>query len=336
LSVKSKIQNPKSKIQNPIGPIVSIGDLVADLIVVIPRLPVEAGQHQLAQEIQLEPGGGANFLIAGARLGQPMAAIGALGADVWGYQVAALMQAEGVDLSEVQHTGATTTVVVLVSRSGEHVFLGKYGHGSKIKLSEPGVQLLKRAGAIYCAGYTLSEAHLADLTLEAMHVAKQTGIPIFFDPGPQIAEAPLALKRAVLSLADTVLATEAEVSLLTGGSVCDLMESGPRLVVVKRGPAGCAIYADGKASPIIEAPGYPVPVVDTTAAGDSFNAAFMVATLRGWPIEDCAKLANATGAAKVKKLGGGRNVPTLAETQSIINQFKIQLNSPNSLTHLTH
>ena len=46
-----------------IGPIVSIGDLVADLVVAIPTLPAEAGRHQIAEEIRLEPGGGANFLI---------------------------------------------------------------------------------------------------------------------------------------------------------------------------------------------------------------------------------------------------------------------------------
>ena len=82
-------------------PIVSIGDLVADLIVSIPTLPAEAGHHQIAEEIQLEPGGGANLLIAGARLGYPMAAIGALGDDLWGYEVAGLIRSEGVDLSGV-------------------------------------------------------------------------------------------------------------------------------------------------------------------------------------------------------------------------------------------
>ena len=107
-----------------IGPIVSIGDLVADLVVAIPTLPAEAGRHQIAEEIRLEPGGGANFLIAGARRGYPMAAVGVLGDDRWGREVAGLIRDEDVDLSGVQYQGSTTRVVVLVSRAGEHLFLG--------------------------------------------------------------------------------------------------------------------------------------------------------------------------------------------------------------------
>jgi sugar/nucleoside kinase (ribokinase family) len=121
------------------------------------------------------------------------------------------------------------------------------------------------------------------------------------------------------------LLTEEELSLFAAGSIPDLIDLGPSTVVVKRGPNGCAIYTRGIDSPL-EAPGYPVSVVDSSAAGDSFNAAFMVATLWGWPLVDCASLANAAGAAKVKKLGGGRNVPTLAEVQAIITKFDVDLN----------
>jgi sugar/nucleoside kinase (ribokinase family) len=298
--------------------------LVADLIVAIPTLPAEAGQHQNADEIRLEPGGGANFLIAGARLGYPMAAIGVLGDDHWGRLVAALIEAEGVDLAGVQRVGTTTMVIVLVSQSGEHVFLGKHGQTGKIVLTELEITMIKGAGAIYLAGYTLLEAGLVELALEATRLAKQTGIPIFFDPGPQIAQVSPALRQTFLSLVDTVFAAEAEIPLLVSGSVTDLINLGPSTVVVKRGPAGCVIYERDQQSPLLEAPGYPVPVVDTSAAGDSFNAGFMAARLWGWSLADAARLANAVGAAKVKKLGGGRNVPTLAEVRAIINQFGIE------------
>lgn len=323
LHPKSKIVNPKSKIPNPIT---SIGDLVADLIVSIPTLPAEAGQHQVADDIRLEPGGGANFLIAGARLGYPMAAIGALGDDEWGHRVAEMIRAEGVDLSGVKHNGTTTTVIVLVSQSGDHVFLGKYGHGSKITLSQPDSELIKRSGGIYGAGYTLSETRLVDLAIEAMFLARQSNIPVFFDPGPQMAAVSADVRDTVLPLVSVVLATEEELPFLVeSGSVVDLMTLGPQMVVVKKGQEGCQIYTDGRASPKIEAPGYPVPVVDTSAAGDSFNAAFIAAMLWGWALPDCAKLANAVGAAKVQKLGGGRNVPTPAEVRHVIEQFEIGL-----------
>jgi len=103
------------------------------------------------------------------------------------------------------------------------------------------------------------------------------------------------------------------------------MQAGPTTVVVKRGPGGCVVYQHEQTEPPAELPGYPVPVADTSAAGDSFDAAFMVGAVWGWPVVHCATLANVMGAAKVQKLGGGRNVPTLAEVQAVITQFSVTL-----------
>ncbi len=324
---QSPLSNPIAKAepnrQPSLPPILSIGDLAADLIVSIPTLPVEATQHQVVDTIQLEPGGTANFLIAGARLGYPMGTIGAIGDDNWGQQVAKILQGEGIDLSGLRQEGTTTTVIVLVSKTGEHVFLGKYGHGSKIELVQSDVNLIKQAGAIYFTGYTLHEERLVNLTLEVLHQAKEASIPVFFDPGPQMFDVPLPLRHQILARVDTVLATAEELpSLVETGLISDLMKIGPRSVIVKHGSAGCVFYSQEDP---LKAAGYPVSVVNTSAAGDSFNAAFMIARLWGWSLENCAKLANAVGAAKVQKLGGGRNVPTLSEVRAIIDNFDIGL-----------
>ena len=310
-------------------PILSIGDLVADIIVSIPALPARAGQHQIAREMRLEPGGGANFLIAGARLGYPMTAIGALGADDWGQQVAALVQAEGVDLSGVEHTGTTTTVIVLVAPGGEHVFLGRHGHGPTVSLGKRATGLLHRAGAVFCAGYTLCEARLTNLTLAALTQAKSAGIPVYFDPGPQMGDVPAETRTQVLSLVDVLLTTEEELPLLVDGTTpTNLLKLGLQTVVVKRGADGCAVYTADQPEPVVELAGHPVEVVDTSAAGDSFNAGFMVGQLRGLSLRESATLANAVGAAKVQKLGGGRSVPTRAEVQAIIDHFQVDLSTP--------
>jgi ribokinase len=306
--------------------IVSIGDLVADVIVSIPHLPVEAKQHQIADRIQIEPGGGANFLIAGARLGYPMAGIGVLGDDLWGHQVARMIAAEGVDMSAVRHSGTTTTVIVLVGQAGDHVFLGQYGHGPVITVEAPMLEKLGHAGAIFCAGYTLREQRLLDLTLEAMHLAKQNQIPVYFDPGPQITEVTVPIRTEIVSLIDVLLGTDEEIALMVDRkNLADLMRVGPHTIVMKRGPQGCVVYENRGSDPAATIPGHPVPVVDTSGAGDSFNAAFMVARLRGWTVIESARLANVVGAAKVQKLGGGCNMPTLAEITELVSQFNLKL-----------
>jgi ribokinase len=312
---------------NYVSPIISIGDLVADLIVSIPGLPAEAGQHQVAQEIRLEPGGGANFLIAGARLGVPMAAIGALGNDDWGHRVAEIIRAEGIDMTGVRHSGTTTLVIVLVGQGGEHVFLGQYGHSEPVNLRPADVEQLKTCGAVFCAGYTLNENHLLDMAIEAMRLARLHHRPVFFDPGPQMVDVPKYIRRELLPLVNTLLLTEDEIPLLTAGGAADLLDSGPEMIVVKQGAAGCTLYRRGRAP--VKAPGYPVTIKDTSAAGDSFNAAFITATQWGWSPAECAQLANAVGAAKVQKLGGGRSVPTRANVQAVIDQFDIRIKLPD-------
>ena len=66
--------------------VLALGDLVADLVFTIPQLPVMAEQHQKAHSVSIEPGGAGNFLIAGARLGMGMHALGAIGDDALGDQ----------------------------------------------------------------------------------------------------------------------------------------------------------------------------------------------------------------------------------------------------------
>ena len=77
----------------------TLGDLVADLIVPIPSLPIEAGRHQLAKWMQLEAGGTCNTLIMAQRLGLRTVAIGVMGKDPVGGHVRSVLAEEGVDLT---------------------------------------------------------------------------------------------------------------------------------------------------------------------------------------------------------------------------------------------
>src|SRR5512133_957458 len=130
--------------------VISIGDLVADLVVQIPHLPVEAARHQLAQSLTVEPGGAGNFLIAGARLGMCMLELGVIGDDLFGSAIRDILEREGIDLSGlVQQVGSTTTsVVVLADEAGRHVFLGKYGVGPELVYPESWEKKIRTTDAV--------------------------------------------------------------------------------------------------------------------------------------------------------------------------------------------
>jgi sugar/nucleoside kinase (ribokinase family) len=111
--------------------VVTVGDLVADVVAAVPQLPLEVGRYQEARFVRLEPGGAGNFLIAGARLGMRMVALGALGDDAFGRDVATTLAHEGVDMALVAHLPEinTTTVIVLNDDHGQTVMTGAYSEG---------------------------------------------------------------------------------------------------------------------------------------------------------------------------------------------------------------
>ena len=104
--------------------VASVGDLVVDLVFTIPSLPIMPEQIQMAQGPHTEPGGAGNFLITGARLGLTMHALGSLGDDIYGHEVAQILAQEGVDTSGIAHAAGSTSTLVLVfvDEAGQHAF----------------------------------------------------------------------------------------------------------------------------------------------------------------------------------------------------------------------
>ncbi|MBN2554368.1 MAG: carbohydrate kinase family protein [Anaerolineales bacterium] len=299
-------------------PIIGIGDIVADVVVRIPTLPVDAEDFFLASDFEFEAGGTANFLIMAARLGAPAVALGSIGIDVWGNEVRNMLEAESIDMSLISAAGTTTRALVLVDEQGRHAFIGKFGQADDPGLSERQRKVLQGAGATFASGYSLSEMHLAEFTLQAMQIAGDGGAQRSFDPGPAYPGLPGVLKERVLALTDVLFVTEEELPAVSTAGVNALFDLGPRMVVIKRGKDGCRVYA--QSGLVAEHNGFIVPVVDTTAAGDSFAAGFLTAITAGLPVDACARLGNAVGAAKVQKLGGGRNVPHLGDVRTILER----------------
>jgi ribokinase len=309
--------------------VVTVGDFVADLVVSIPGLPAEPGVHQLASSIAVEPGGSGNFVIAGSHLGLDMRFLGVRGVDPFGQLAASALENEGIDTTGLicQENGSTTTVIVLVDEAGQHVFLGKYGTGPEVVVSPGWLEQIDTASAVFVSGYTLHEARLVKAAQECIQFARQHDIPVFFDPGPFGVGMPERLIRGILEKTSVLLLTEEEIPLVVQGKAgleaCRmLLRTGPNLVCVKRGSKGCVILT---ADQEIQHPGYPVEVRDTNAAGDSFDAAFVYGYLSRWSLDSMAAFANAMGAAKVKKLGSGTQVPTLEEVLDLLKSYPTQI-----------
>lgn len=298
--------------------VVSIGDLVADVTLGVPALPIQAGQDQMIERMDLEPGGAGNFLIMGARLDLNMIALGVVGGDeTFGAAVLNMLRYEGVDVHLVhrQPGGGTTVVFVLADSHGQHVFLGQHGQGERIPFSGEWKQAILRADIVMGWGYTTKEERIAGAFLEGVQFAKENQRSVFFDPGPYMHDADGAFWKEILACCHAVLLTEEEMPAFVEGKAPRLLDYGPEMVCVKRGERGCALYTKDET---VEHAGFRVPLRDTTAAGDAFAAGFVQAWLEKKTLPEIAAFANAVGAAKVQKFGSGRQVPTKEEVLQLL------------------
>lgn len=302
--------------------VVCYGDLVTDLVIAVERLPIEPERVQDVRAISVEPGGAGNFLITAARLGARAVAFGAVGEDAYGQAVYDMLQAEGVDVSYTQRGAGSANVLVLVivDDAGQHVFLVRDGAGDPFVLDARSAALIQSADLFFMPGYALHERRMAGSAVEAARLAAEAGVPVMNDLGPIVSEA--GAREAALEivrLSKVSLLTADEAMRFTGeraeaDAARWMLEQGTRHVVIKRGSAGCVVFsADGE----YVVPGIPVPARDTTAAGDAFAAGFAVAWLKHRDVCRAAEFANCVGAAKVQKLGSGRQCPTAAEVAAV-------------------
>lgn len=294
--------------------LVVLGDLVADLVVPIERLPLLPGNNlRWAEGIFVEPGGAGNVLVAARRLNLATAALGHVGADGYGRELLDMLATQGVSLDEtaVCPDRATVLCMVLTDTLGQHAYLGiKDGLGHwPFPVQWPAV--IAEAAALYTDGYTLYDIIAPDDVFAAFATARANATPSFFDPGPSVEFIPRESVLRALAACDVLLLTEPEAAWLVGEqrrekTVRELLALGASTVVLKLGADGCLVANETET---IHVPAFPVDVVDTVGAGDSFAPGFIAGWTRGGGLRACATLGNAMGALAATQRGAGSRLP---------------------------
>lgn len=315
-----------------IGQLLTVGDLVLDIIMPV-TLPVRGGEHQAPAWRRTEPGGAANTIVTALNLGLAVAVTGTVGDDIYGAAILDPLRARGANLDHVLiMPGSDSTLVLTLTDpvSGEHVFIGHYGGGPEMTYP-PGLDAtIAQADAVFFSGYSLVEERIRRAVLRALDSAHRAGKPIYMDAGPLLTLADQQQVSWALARTGTLFLTEDETALVAGPQAvhdyAGLLARGPHTLVIKRGARGCTIL---DASGALDVPAYPVAqIVDTVGAGDAFDAAFIAGRLAGLSPRDCGRLANATGAAAIQKVGAGTNAPTRAEIWQVIAEAGERLEWP--------
>jgi ribokinase len=251
--------------------------------------------------------------------------IGRVGYDVFADHLKASLAAAGVDVSAVNATRSQPTGVALiwVDRKGQNSIV--VASGANHAMAATDVEAMRKVFRGASLALFQLETPL-DTVAAALALARQEGARTMLDPAPA-----QPLSPELLALVDILTPNESEALMLLGrpparvslDEAPELAEAlrrlGPRNVVLKLGDQGA--YYRGE-SGAFHAPAFPVEVRDTTAAGDTFNAALAVALAQGQTIEQALPFANAAAAISVTRLGAQASAPARAEVDQLLADHK--------------
>jgi len=297
----------------------------------------------------------ANIAVGAARLGLEVAMLTRVGDEHNGRFVRETLAAEGVDVSHVKTDPRRLTALVFLSIRDRDTFpLIFYRHDCAdmaIAAGDFDAAFIGAAQALLVSGTHFSQPEIAAVCLRAIRQARRFVFDIDYRPvlwglaspgmGEQrfVASSHVTQKlQEVIPLAHLVIGTEEEFHIAGGCEDTDealrrLRRLSTAVFVVKRGPLGCSVHADGQS---IRGPGFPVEVFNILGAGDGFAAGFLSGWLRDLPLEECARRANACGALVVSRHGCAPAMPSQEELALFLSRqdWPYRLRESAELNHL--
>jgi len=294
-------------------------------------------------------GSPANMSVGCRRLGLNTALLTAFGQDPVGDFVAHFLGKEGVDIRfSPRKPGRHTSIVVLGIEPPDKfplVFYRENCADGALTIEDVLAAPIADSRVFAFAGTNLSKEPVRSATLYAAGLAGKAGASVVLDLDfrPDQWHDPRAYgiaMRSALSCVDIVLGTEDEINAalltdprsirLTDSQMSDarvsgntaqnvqiLLESGPQLVLEKRGQEGCRIHQCN--CPPEDVPGFLVTVQNILGAGDAFGAGFLYGYVKGWDLRKAVRLGNACGAMVVSRHGCSVAMPSWEEVTTFVN-----------------
>ena len=298
-----------------------VGSLNMDIVVSMPRLP-RLGETMHGERVRYVPGGkGANQAYGLARLRAPVAMVGLLGTDAFGGRIREQLAEAGVMLEAVEMSDGHATGTAHIAHTPEDNCIVVVP-GANAACDAAYVE--RHAATIRRAAVTVAQLEIPPAAVErAFAIAKEAGGMTVLNPAPAA-----RLPESLLALTDYLTPNETEWAMLSGAPeaadarggreedrrLADSLQAWEAArrtkVIVTRGAAGCSFLADGQLATV---PAPSVRVVDTTGAGDAFNAAFAYGLLLGKPLRDNCAFAVAAASRAVQVFGAQDGMPRLED-----------------------
>ena len=291
--------------------IIIVGSTNMDMVVTTDRIPVP-GETILANTFFMNPGGkGANQAVTVARLGGKVKFITKIGNDVFGHQSIQLFDEEGIDTKYILSDSELPSGVALITvdKLGENSIVVAAGANGNLYPTDLTENILSD---ISNAKILLMQLEIPIKTVNYLaKYAVSQGVKVILNPAP-MAEVSEDLLKCLYAI--TPNSTEAE--MLSGIKISDLesakeaakkiSDKGVDNIILTLGSKGALVYEAGKIELVAAEK---VNAIDTTAAGDVFNGAFVVSLAQGKGLLEATKFASKAAAISVTRIGAQSSIP---------------------------
>jgi sugar/nucleoside kinase (ribokinase family) len=241
-----------------------------------------------------------------AKLGASVSFVGVIGRDALGDFVRGRLAAASIDLSHLKRVNRERTGITVwhSNLKGQRGGLTYPGTIPLLQANDVKSVLLAQTRHLHVGHYFLLEK-IHQQAARLFRVAKELGLTTSLDCNYDPKEKWDSGIREVLRYTDIFFPNETEAKRLSGSrsvqSAAKLLGAMARVVVVKLGAQGALAYTEGKT---ILKPARKVHVVDTTGAGDSFNAGYLARFLVGGSVAQCMSAGIAAASRCVTRVGG--------------------------------
>lgn len=284
-----------------------IGEINADLIISGNVVPLFNQTEQIVESANLVLGSSAVIFASGcAKLGLSVVYLGKVGNDLFGTFMLDSMRAIGIDTSGVVvDPNIGTGLSIILADKNDRAILTYPGTISELVYDEIDMALIKQSRHLHLSGFYLLDKLRPQIpTLFAY--AKNSGMSTSLDTNYDPSETWDGGLLETLNFVDVFLPNEVEAKKITNQktaqeALLSLTET-VDCVAIKQGASGAT--GKNRISKVIQQNAFPVELVDTVGAGDSFDAGFVYGYLQGWTIEENLKIGVACGTLSTLKSGG--------------------------------
>jgi len=292
-----------------------------DFFILLEHLPIP-GETVLGKRFVMQPGGkGANQAVAAARLGAKTYMVGRVGNDIFANEVIENFKRNNVKVDYIKRDPETHTGVafIFVDAKGENMIAVASGADARVSPSDvdDAMDIISKSDVLL-----LQLEIPVETVVYAARKAYENNVKVILNPAPA-----RSLPEEIFKYIYILTPNRVEAQMLSNVEIRStedvlkaarvLMSKGVKSIVVTLGAEGALLISGDRE---IHIPAFKVKPVDTTGAGDAFNAALAVAIAEGKSLEEAVRWANAAAAIKITRVGAQAGLPYRKDLKEFLNE----------------